>query len=51
MGINQNDASNVNSVQFNNLTKSFNFGEKIVNHYISSGLATKDPYKEPNTLK
>ena len=51
MGINKNDASNVNSVQFNNLTKSFNFGEKIVNHYISNSLANKNPSTVPNTLK
>ncbi|WP_406602576.1 hypothetical protein ACJA29_03895 [Metamycoplasma sualvi] len=51
MGINSADASNVNSVQFNNLTKSFNFGEKIVNHYIDNNLATKNPYSEPNILK
>ena len=51
MGINQNDASNVKSVQFNNSTKSFNFGEKIVNHYISESLANLNPSLLPNTLK
>ena len=51
MGIDKAHASNSGSVIFNSKTKSFNFGEKIVNHYISSGLATKDPYKEPNILK
>ena len=52
MGIDKANASNSNSVIFNDSkTKSFNFGEKIVNHYIQNNLATKDPYKEPNILK
>ena len=50
MGIDKADASNVSSVIFNSKTKSFNFGEKIVNHYISSGLATTNPYNS-STLK
>ena len=54
MGIDKQQASNVNSVQFNNSTKSFNFGEKIVTHYISNSLANKNPYNpysDQNTLK
>ncbi|WP_406602653.1 hypothetical protein ACJA29_00370 [Metamycoplasma sualvi] len=50
MGIDKADASNVGSVIFNSKTKSFNFGEKIVNHYISSNLATANPYNS-STLK
>ena len=54
MGIDKANASNSNSVIFNDSkTKSFNFGEKIVNHYINNNLANKDPFSASNssTLK
>ena len=44
--------SNANSLKFNDsTTKSFNFGEKILTHYIKNNLANTDPYSDPNTLK
>ena len=54
MGIDKANASNSNSVIFNDsTTKSFNFGEKMLTHYINNNLATKDPYGTNNssTLK
>ena len=46
--------SNANSLKFNDsTTKSFNFGEKMLTHYIKNNLANTDPYGTNNssTLK